>query len=76
MPYPDDSGWALRYVDPHSDTRLLVSMPKDMLFDASMLAKRRDCSIAELIRRALTRELREAALHDSLLNKQLRGRCP
>lgn len=57
MPHPDGSGWLLNYADPRNDTRVLVSMPSAMLRDLRLLAKSQDISIAELIRRAATREV-------------------
>lgn len=57
MPHPDGSGWLLNYADPRNDTRLLVSMPSAMLRDLRLLAKSQGISIAELIRRAATREV-------------------
>lgn len=57
MPHPDGSGWLLNYTDPRNDTRLLMSLPSSMLRDLRLLAKRRGISLAELMRRAATREL-------------------
>jgi hypothetical protein len=57
MPHPDGSGWLLNYVDPRNDTRLLMSLPSSMLRDLHLLAKMRGISLAELMRRAATREL-------------------
>lgn len=57
MPLPNDTGWLLRYPDPRSDTRMLTSIPSLLLRDLHMLAKAREISLAELVRRALTREI-------------------
>lgn len=57
MSHPDGSGWLLNYADPRNDTRVLVSMPSAMLRDLRLLAKSQGISIAELIRRAATREV-------------------
>lgn len=57
MPHPDDSGWLLKYTDPRSDTRMLMSLPSAMLRDLRILAKSQGISTAELMRRAATREL-------------------
>ena len=57
MPHPDGSGWLLNYADPRNDTRMLMSLPSAMLRDLRLLAKAREISLAELMRRAATREL-------------------
>ena len=57
MPHPDGSGWLLNYIDPRNDTRMLVSLPSAMLRDLHLLAKAKDISTAELVRRAVTREI-------------------
>ena len=57
MSHPDGSGWMLNYTDPRTDTRLLVSLPSAMLRDLHLLAKAKDISTAELVRRAVTREI-------------------
>lgn len=57
MPHPDGSGWLLNYIDPRNDTRMLVSLPSAMLRDLHLLAKSQDISTAELVRRAVTREI-------------------
>ena len=57
MPHPDGSGWLLNYADPRNDTRMLVSLPSAMLRDLHLLAKAKDISTAELVRRAVTREI-------------------
>lgn len=57
MPHPDGSGWMLNYSGPRSDTRMLVSLPSAMLRDLHLLAKAKDISTAELVRRAVTREI-------------------
>lgn len=57
MPHPDGSGWLLNYTDPRNDTRLLMSLPAAMLRDLHLLAKAREISLAELMRRAATREI-------------------
>lgn len=57
MPLPDGSGWLLNYADPRNNTRMLMSLPSAMLRDLHLLAKARDISLAELMRRAATREL-------------------
>ena len=51
------SGWLLNYADPRNDTRLLMSLPSAMLRDLRLLAKSQDISVAELMRRAATREI-------------------
>ncbi len=58
MPYPDDSGWAVKYADPRSSVRMLVSLPYEMLRDVQALAKARGLSASELVRRCITRELK------------------
>ena len=57
MPHPDGSGWMLNYADPRNDTRMLMSLPSAMLRDLRLPAKAREISLAELMRRAVTREL-------------------
>ena len=57
MPHSDGSGWLLNYADPRNDTRLLMSLPSAMLCDLRLLAKSQDISVAELMRRAATREI-------------------
>ncbi|GIV03812.1 MAG: hypothetical protein KatS3mg015_2642 [Fimbriimonadales bacterium] len=57
MPHPDGSGWLLTYANPRNDTRMLVSLPSAMLRDLRLLAKAKDISAAELVRRAVTREI-------------------
>lgn len=57
MPHPDGSGWLLNYADPRNDTRMLMSLPSAMLRDLHLLAKAREISLAELMRRAATREI-------------------
>ncbi len=57
MPHPDGSGWLLNYADPRNDTRMLMSLPSAMLRDLRLLAKSQDISLAELMRRAATREI-------------------
>lgn len=57
MPHPDGSGWLLTYADPRNDTRMLMSLPSAMLRDLHLLAKAREISLAELMRRAATREI-------------------
>lgn len=57
MPHPDGSSWLLNYTDPRNDTRLLMSLPSSMLRDLRILAKSQGISIAELMRRAATREV-------------------
>lgn len=57
MPHPDGSVWLLNYADPRNDTRMLMSLPSAMLRDLHLLAKARDISLAELMRRAATREI-------------------
>ena len=57
MPHPDGSGWLLNYADPRNDTRMLMSLPSAMLRDLHLLAKAREISLAELMRRAATRDI-------------------
>lgn len=57
MPLPDDSAWLLEYADPRSDTRMLVSLPTLMLRDLHLLAKARDISASELVRRVVAQEI-------------------
>ena len=57
MPHLDSSGWMLNYIDPRSDTRMLVSLPSAILRDLHLLAKAKDISTSELVRRAVTREI-------------------
>lgn len=57
MPHPDGSGWLLTYADPRNNTRMLMSLPSAMLRDLHLLAKAREISLAELMRRAATREI-------------------
>lgn len=57
MPHPDGSGWMLNYIDPRNDTRMLVSLPSLMLRDLHLLAEAKGISTAELVRRAVTREI-------------------
>lgn len=57
MPHPDGSGWLLNYADPRNNTRMLMSLPSAMLRDLHLLAKAREISLAELMRRAATREI-------------------
>lgn len=57
MPRSDGSGWLLEYPDSRNDSRVLVSLPSAMLRDLRLLAKSQNISVAELIRRAATREV-------------------
>ena len=57
MPHPDGSSWLLNYADPRNNTRMLMSLPSAMLCDLHLLAKAREISLAELMRRAATREI-------------------
>lgn len=57
MSYRGGSGWLLKYADPRNDTRLLMSLPSEMLRDLRLLAKSQDIPVAELVRRAVTREI-------------------
>lgn len=72
MPRQSGDGWFLRYKTPKASTRLLLSLPKDMLSDAHAAAHAQDISVAELVRRAMTRHMSELiAEHPSLF--ALRG---
>ncbi len=57
MSHRAGSGWLLNYADPRNNTRLLISLPSAMLRDLRLLAKSQDISAAELVRRAVTREI-------------------
>lgn len=51
--------WFVDYGQERSKTRLLVSLPVPMLADAHAAAKLQGISVAELVRRAVTRQLAE-----------------
>lgn len=74
MPKSDSSGWFLRYDDPKSDERLLVSFPANMLRDVRVLAGGLGVSSAELIRRAVTREIAFYAASHPEVAKSFRGK--
>lgn len=57
MPHPNDSAWALRYDDPRSSERVLLSLPNDMLADIKLAAEMEEISISEFLRRAATEKL-------------------
>lgn len=59
MTRPDGSAWFMRYEDERSSARILASFPPQMLRDLRILAKANDMSLAELIRRACSREVSE-----------------
>lgn len=71
MSFPDGSRWALQYLDPKSDTRMLISLPSAMLEDIARVAESEGISMAELTRRALTERL---AHSDLALNGKPRTR--
>jgi hypothetical protein len=67
MPRPKPEGWKLRYVDPRSPKRLLISLPEGMFSDAHAVAKELGISTAELFRVAVTREMVRLAAENSFL---------
>ena len=74
MPHQAGSGWFLRYASPKASTRLLLSLPKDMLADAHAVAAAQGISTAELVRRAMTMHMREVVrAHPEVV---VLGRCP
>lgn len=77
MPLPtSDAAWALRYPDTRSGSRLLVSLPPDMLHDLNVAAKGVDLSGAEFVRRALTRELAAVIRANPAAARSFRGQLP
>lgn len=60
MPQPKPEKWALQYQDPRSSKSMLFSLPVAMHEDLMRVAKAMDISASELLRRALTRELRSS----------------
>lgn len=59
MPRIDSSAWSVKYDDPRSGTRFLLSLPEAMLMDLHVLAHSQGISVAEVLRRAVTRALAE-----------------
>ena len=72
MPKPKPEGWKLRYVDPRSPKRLLISLPQGMLDDAHAVARELNISTAELFRVSVTREMSRVAAENSF---RLEGRA-
>ncbi len=59
MPRQSGSGWFMQYESSKAETRLLISLPRPMLDDAHAIAKAQGISVAEVIRRALTRHMQD-----------------
>lgn len=76
MPHPDGSGWLLTYADPRNDTRMLMSLPSAMLRDLHLLAKAREISLAELMRRAATREIADLIKERPEIAASFKGTLP
>jgi len=57
MPPTKPDAWLLSYSDSRSSTRLLVSLPVDMLRDLHLIAKARAISASELVRRVVTEHI-------------------
>ncbi len=76
MPIPDGSGWYLQYDDPQATERLLVSFPYDLRRDLRVLSSSEGISDAELIRRAVTRELAMVIRERPEISKSFRGKLP
>lgn len=66
MPRQSGDSWFLQYGSAKASTRLLLSLPRSMLDDAHAVAKVQSISVAELVRRAVTRHMSEViATHPS-----------
>ena len=74
MPLPDDCLWSLSYEDPRSSARFLVPVPPQMLRDFHMLARAREISLAELIRRTLTQEIALEIAARPEIHRSFKGR--
>lgn len=74
MPLPDDCSWSLSYEDPRSSARFLVPLPPHMLRDFHMLAKAREISLAELIRRTLSKEIALEIAARPEIHRSFKGR--
>ena len=74
MPLPDNCSWSLSYEDPRSSARFLVPLPPQMLRDFRMLAKAREISLAELIRRTLTHEIALEIAARPEIHRSFKGR--
>ena len=61
MPRQSGDGWFLKYESAKASTRLLLSLPQPMQDDAHAVAKAKGISVAEVVRRALTRHMRDFA---------------
>ena len=59
MPRQSGSGWFMQYASSKASTRLLISLPGPMLDDVHAMAKAQGISAAEVMRRALTRHMRD-----------------
>ena len=59
MPRQSGDGWFLKYEPAKASARLLLSLPQPMLDDAHAVAKVQGISVAELVRRAMTRHMAE-----------------
>lgn len=73
MPRADGSNWMLVYQDPKNSTRLLISLPPDMLRDAHLLAKARGQSLSEFVRCAITGEVASAIAARPEISPSFRG---
>lgn len=59
MPRQSGSGWFMQYESSKVETRLLISLPRPMADDLHAIAAAQKLSSAEVIRRALTRHMRD-----------------
>lgn len=73
MPRPNDSAWTLKYADPKSDRRILMSLPSEMLRDLRVLAKSRSVSISEQLRQLITAEVARVIQANPAHSKSFRG---
>lgn len=71
---PDDKYWALSYEDPRSPDKILISLPTDMHRDFLIYSRYRDCSISELLRRAITAEIAAEIRAEPRIQASFRGK--
>lgn len=76
MPYIPPPNWSLTYEDPRSNARTLISMPAEMLRDLRVLSKSQGLSVAEMIRRAVTREIAAVLEERPEIRASFRGKLP
>ena len=74
MPSPNDSKWFVKYEEPRSQTKLLVSMPIEMARDVRLLASYKGITSAELVRRAVTEKIAAQIQAEPLSARSFKGR--